>query len=92
MNIDVEVMQLRYVQAEIWVFLVRGSAILDFWLPLDSHNIENSFLEYLDFENMDLAVGIMQLCRVQDEIQVFPVCGSAILDFWFPLASHNIKK
>ena len=56
MNIAVGIMQLRCVQAEIYVFPVCGSAILDFWLPLASHNVGNSFVEFLDLENMDIAV------------------------------------
>ena len=35
--------------------------------------IENSFTEFLDLENMGIAVGIMQLRCIQTEMQAFPV-------------------
>ena len=65
------------------------TAILDFWLPLAPYNIENSFIEFLDLENMGKVVGIMQLACIQSELLFFlkffnkllPF-AAAILDFW----------
>ena len=51
---------------------------LDFYLPLASHVIKNSVIEFLDLEIMGIAVGIAQLYCIQAEIQVLP------------LASHNM--
>ena len=34
---------------------------MDFCLPLASHMIKNSSIEFLDMENMGIAVGIAQL-------------------------------
>ena len=44
------------------------AAILDFRLSIASHNIGNSFNEFVDLENMGIAVGIVQLCCIQFEI------------------------
>ena len=44
-----------------------------FWLLLASHTMENIFIEFLNFENMGVAVGILQLCCIHTEILVFPL-------------------
>ena len=44
------------------------AAILDFWLPLASHNMKNSFIEFLNLENIDIIFEILELRFVQAEI------------------------
>ena len=44
------------------------AAILDFRLPLASHSMGNSFFEFIVFENMGAAFGMLQLCCIQAEI------------------------
>ena len=58
-----------------WDISISGllAAILDFWLPLASHSIGNIFSEFLNLENMGVAVGIFQLCCIHAEILVFPL-------------------
>ena len=78
------ILQLCYIHAEILVFPCWNSwciqqsslriptcAILNFWLPLAPHNIVNSFIEFLDQENMGRAVGISQLSCIQSELLLF---------------------
>ena len=58
-----DVYRLRYKYSCSW------AAILDFWLPLASHNIVTSFVEFLALENMGLAVGISFLRIIGAEIR-----------------------
>ena len=44
------------------------AAILDFQLPLPSHSMENSFIEFVNLENIGIAFEILQLCCIQAEI------------------------
>ena len=48
-------------------------AILDFCLPLASHIMKNSFVEFLDLENMGIAVGIEQLYCIPNEIIIIVI-------------------
>ena len=48
--------------------LMFASRHLRFLTYLAIHNVENSFTEFLDLENMGIAVGIMQLRCLQAEI------------------------
>ena len=64
-----------------WDISISGlcAAILDFWLPFASNSIRNIFIEFLNLENMDVAVGIFQLCYIHVEIWVFPLWGNIIV-------------
>ena len=44
------------------------AAILILLLPLASHNMGNSYIEFIDLQNMGVAVRIVQLCFIQAEI------------------------
>ena len=67
----------------------RWIVILDFCLPLASHIMKNSFVEFLDLENIGIAVGIEQLYTDRESISGV---WSAILDCWYPLALHNMEN
>ena len=54
-------------------YFLFWAAILDFWLSLASHSMENIFIGFLNLENMSAVVGILQLCCIHAEILVFPL-------------------
>ena len=84
----VHVLEIRYMSIY-WLL----AAILILLLPLASHNIGNSYIKYIDFQNMGVAVRIVQLCFMQAEIYIFIVScfWAAILDFWRLLAQYNTQ-
>ena len=53
-----------------WVISISSleAAILDFRLPLASHSMGNSFIEFVNLENIGIAFEILQLCCIQAEI------------------------
>ena len=66
-------------------------AILDFCLPFASHSMNNSFVKFLDFENMGKVVRIEQLCCLSLDISISSL-WSSILDCWYPLALHKMRN
>jgi hypothetical protein len=69
------------------------AAILDFPLPVRSHNIMDTPIEYVDLENIDMAVVISYLSCLQAEIYVFKVkfrSGVRHLEFLFPIRSYSM--
>ena len=49
------------------------TAILDLWLPLTPQNIENSFIEFPDQENIDITVGIFSYLAYNQSYWFFKV-------------------
>ena len=44
------------------------AAILILWFPLASHYMGNSYIKFIDFQNMGVVVRIVQLSFIQAEI------------------------
>jgi hypothetical protein len=83
MHIAVGISLLSCIETEIQVHPVLAAAILKFSIPVSRKSIANSVTEFLDPENMRIAVGNSSLSCLETEIQVFPVWQppSRISDF-----------
>ena len=83
--------QFYRLQAEVWAIFGLAAAILDFWLPLTSHNVCTAILEFLVLENMRLAVRISILFHLQAGMWGTSGFAAAIFDYWLPLTPHSIR-
>ena len=75
-----------------WDISISGllPAILDFQLPLASRSMGNSFIDFVNLENIGIAFVAVMLYTDWD----ISISGlwAAILDFWLPLSLHDLEN
>ena len=80
-GIDVNIVMLGYIEAEIHLKLTFKAAILDFKMADDSWPHESDTIELLTIQNMGIDVNIVMLGYIEAEIHEKLTFKAAILDF-----------